>query len=139
MSVTPAEVRAMVAGLPGLQDRSGEDRLALEVAGKGFAWSLMERTAPKKPRVPILDVLAVRCDIARKEMLIEAAPEVFFSTDHYRGYPAVLVRLAAVEPDELGPLLADAWAIQAPAKLKKSGGPVGTAAARTSFEDKPRR
>lgn len=119
MSVTPAEVRAMVAGLPGLQDRSGEDRLALEVGGKGFAWSLMERTAPKKPRVPILDVLAVRCDIARKELLIEAAPETFFSTDHYRGYPAVLVRLETVEADELKSLLADAWAIQAPAKLKK--------------------
>jgi hypothetical protein len=133
--VTPDQVRAMVAGFPGLEDRSGEDRLALEVGGKGFAWTLMERTAPKKPRVPMLDVLAVRCDIARKEMLIEAAPDTFFSTDHYRGYPAVLVRLEAVEADELAGLLADAWAIQAPARLKKFGGVVGTGAAPTSSED----
>lgn len=130
--VTPAQVRTLVAGLPGLEDRSGPDRLAFEVGGKGFAWSLMDRVAPRKPRTPNLDVLAVRCDIARKEMLIEAAPDVFFSTDHYRGYPAVLVRLETIDADELKGLLADAWAIQAPRKLKKSHPDVGTAPARTS-------
>jgi hypothetical protein len=126
--VTPDQARALVASLPGLEDRSGPDRLAFEVGGKGFAWSLMDRVAPKKPRTPNLGVLAVRCDIARKEMLIEAAPEVFFSTGHYRGYPAVLVRLDRVEADELNSLLADAWAIQAPAKLKKSHPDVGSGA-----------
>lgn len=130
--VTPDQVRALVADLPGLEDRSGPDRLAFEVGGKGFAWSLMDRVAPKKPRTPNLDVLAVRCDIARKEMLLEAAPDVFFSTDHYRGYPAVLVRLAAVEANELQGLLTDAWAIQAPAHLKKSRPDVGTGASRPS-------
>lgn len=130
--VTPDQTRALVANLPGLEDRSGPDRLTFEVGGKGFAWSLMDRVAPKKPRTPNLQVLAVRCDIARKEMLIEAAPDVFFSTDHYRGYPAVLVRLDAVEADELAGLLADAWAIQAPAKLKKSADAVGSGTLPTS-------
>jgi hypothetical protein len=38
-------------------------------------------------------VLAVRCRPERKELLLEAAPEIYFDDDHYRGYPAVLVRL----------------------------------------------
>jgi hypothetical protein len=132
--VTPDQARALAGALPLVEDTSSDRALAFAIAGKGFAWSLMERDAPKKPRVPVLGVLAVRCDIARKEMLIEAAPDVFFSTDHYRGYPAVLVRLEAVEADELAGLLADAWAIQAPARLKKSHGAVGTGAAAASLE-----
>ena len=130
--VTADQVRVLVADLPGLEDRSGPDRLAFEVGGKGFAWSLMDRVPQKKPRTPNLDVLAVRCDIARKEMLLEAAPHVLFSTDHYRGYPAVLVRLTAVEPEELKGLLTEAWLLQAPAKLKKSHPDVGTGVSRTS-------
>ncbi|MDB5483067.1 MAG: hypothetical protein JWO83_4120 [Caulobacteraceae bacterium] len=49
-------------------------------------------------------MLAVRCDLETKEMLIAAAPERFFDDDHYRGYPAVLVRLHAIDVDEFGPL-----------------------------------
>lgn len=112
----------MIADLPELEDRSDAARLVLEVGGKGFAWSFMERTQPKKPRTPRLDILAVRCPMERKELLIEAAPDRFFDDPHYRGYPAVLVRLDVVEADELEGLLRDAWRIQAPkALLKKLG------------------
>ena len=62
-------------------------------------------------------MLAVRCDLETKEMLIAAAPERFFDDDHYRGYPAVLVRLGAIDPDELGPLLHGAWRLSAPRRL----------------------
>jgi hypothetical protein len=41
-------------------------------------------------------------------MLLAAAPDRFFDEDHYRGYPAILVRLAAIEAEELAALLADA-------------------------------
>ena len=63
-------------------------------------------------------VLAVRCPIERKEFLIEAAPDIYFDDDHYRGYPAVLVRLEAIGETELAALLADACAMQA-AKPKR--------------------
>jgi hypothetical protein len=115
-------VRAMAAGLPQAEDRSTDARLAFEVAGKGFAWTFMRRVHPKKPRVPDLGVLAVRCAIERKELLCEAAPDRFFDDDHYRGYPAVLVRLAAVDPEELEGLLRDAAAIVAAAKPKRRRG-----------------
>ncbi|MGH9041601.1 MAG: hypothetical protein ACRDZ3_15380 [Acidimicrobiia bacterium] len=36
---------------------------------------------------------------------------------HYNGFPAVLVRLAAVDDDELAELLTDAWRCQAPKAL----------------------
>jgi hypothetical protein len=42
---------------------------------------------------------------------------VFYLTDHYRDYPAVLVRLPAVRPELLAELLADSWARKAPKAL----------------------
>ena len=65
-----------------------------------------------------LEVLAVRCPIEKKEMLVEAAPERFFDDDHYRGFPAVLVRLPRIDEYELGALLREAWRLQAPKTLK---------------------
>jgi hypothetical protein len=116
--VTPAEVRRMVAAIEGAVDTSDEQRLAFTAPGsdKGFAWSFNERVHPKKPRVPRLDILAVRCPMVRKELLIEAAPDRFFDDVHYRGYPAVLVRLEAVDSDELAGLLAEAAQIVAAQK-----------------------
>jgi hypothetical protein len=52
-------------------------------------------------------------------MLIDAAPDRFFTDDHYRGYPAVLARLAIVEEAELADLLAEAWRMTAPKRLVK--------------------
>jgi hypothetical protein len=108
--VTPAEVRHMVAAIAGAIDTSDAQRLAFTAPGsdKGFAWSFNARLEPKKPRVPQLDILAVRCPMVRKEFLIEVAPDRFFDDPHYRGYPAVLVRLEVVEADELAGLLAEA-------------------------------
>ncbi|HXO22430.1 MAG TPA: MmcQ/YjbR family DNA-binding protein, partial [Thermoanaerobaculia bacterium] len=52
-----------------------------------------------------------------KEVLLQADPEVFFTTDHYNGYPAVLVRLATVRADDLRALLEDAWRLSGPKRL----------------------
>jgi hypothetical protein len=117
--VTPEDVRRMVRDLPELEDRSDDRRLVFEVGGKGFAWTFNARVHPKKPRVPRLDTLAVRCSMDRKALLVEAAPDRFFDDDHYRGFPAVLVRLDVVDPAELADLLKDAWRIQAPKALLK--------------------
>lgn len=107
------DVRRIVAALPGAVDVSKPEQLVFRASGNLFAWSALRRVAPKKPRVPWLEVLAVHCPIERKEMLIEAAPDLYFDDDHYRGYPAVLVRLDAVEEGELAALMADACALVA--------------------------
>jgi hypothetical protein len=118
--VTPAEVRRMVAAIEGAVDASDASQLLFEGADRDkFAWSLKVRVHPKKARVPTLDCLAVRCPMARKELLVEAAPDRFFDDDHYRGFPAVLVRLQVVEADELAELLVDAARIVAEAKPRK--------------------
>ncbi|HVN01689.1 MAG TPA: MmcQ/YjbR family DNA-binding protein [Caulobacteraceae bacterium] len=110
-------VRRLALAQPEATDASSGARLAFEVEGRGFAWTFMRRVHPKKPRVPDPEVLAIRCELPRKEMLIEAAPEVFFDDDHYRGFPAVLTRLAAIDEAELAALLAAAWRLQAPKRL----------------------
>jgi hypothetical protein len=50
-------------------------------------------------------------------MLLAAAPRVFFDEDHYRGYPAVLARLDAIDETELAGLLEGAWRLIAPRSL----------------------
>lgn len=87
---------------------------------KGFAWVWQERIEPKKPRVPNPDVIALRvADESEKQMLLVADKEKFFTEPHYNGFPAILVRLPAIEVGELAELITDAWRCMAPASLVK--------------------
>ena len=99
---------------------ASHEGVGLGVGGKGFAWTYMQKIEGRKGRVERPDVLAVRvADNEEKEVLIAAEPDKFFTDDHYRNYPAVLVRLEAVEVDELTELLTDAWRCKAPKRLVK--------------------
>ena len=118
--VDAATVRRLALSLPEVSADPDPDRLNFAVAGKPIAWTFLERLQPKAPRQPRLDILVVRCAIERKEMLIEAAPDTYFDDDHYRGYPAVLVRLPAIAQADLEALLRQAWSIQAQARLRRS-------------------
>jgi hypothetical protein len=115
--VDPAALTRLVMALPEAADGSREGGFQFSVAGKPLAWTYLERVAPKAPRRPRPDVLAVRCALPTKAMLIEAAPDRFFEDDHYCGYPAVLVRLEAVDTAELEGLLRAAWRLVAPKGL----------------------
>jgi hypothetical protein len=61
--------------------------------------------------------LAIRCDFVDRERLLQADPEVFFITEHYRNYPMILVRLDKVRADALPDIVERAWRLQAPKKL----------------------
>ena len=88
---------------------------------KGFAWVWMERIDPKKPRVANPGVLAVRvANVGEKDTLVSVEPRKFFTEPHYNGFPAVLVRLAAVKVPELRILLEAAWRTQAEHKRTKA-------------------
>jgi hypothetical protein len=113
-------IRALALKFPEVTDDSVGGKLAFSVGGKGFAWTYLERVKPKLPRIARPDILAVRCTIDHKEMLIEAEPGTYFDDDHYRGYPAVLVRLAAIDKKTLSSLLQGAWRLLAPKRLLRS-------------------
>lgn len=114
------QLRALALALPEVTGDVGENgQIGFEVGGKGLAWGYLARPSPKAKRVLVPGVVAIRCTMDTKEMLLEAAPERFFTDDHYRGYPAVLVRLAEIEADELAGLLRQAWKIVAPKAIAK--------------------
>ena len=118
---TQDDVRRIALALPEVQE--GTDRFAFSVANKGkqkgIAWVWRERVHPKKARVPNPEVVAIQVpDLDEKEMLLASDDgSKFFTEPHYNGFPAVLVRLEAIEVDELEELIIDAWRSQAPAAL----------------------
>lgn len=101
------DVVAIGSRFPGVEAGTSYGTPALRVRGKGIC---RLRTDP--------DALVVRVlDVVDREALLRGRPDVFFSTPHYDGYPYVLVRLNAVEPDVLAELIEDAWRIRAPKRL----------------------
>ncbi len=117
-----ADVRRIARSLPETEEVPGRFAFAVRSKGKlkGFAWVWMDRVAPKKPRVANHAVLAVRVgNLVDKDVLLSADPTKYFTEPHYDGFPAVLVRLAAVSVPELRELLAEARRSMAPAKPAK--------------------
>jgi hypothetical protein len=55
--------------------------------------------------------------IDERDMLIEAEPETFFVTDHYRAWPYVLVRLGSIDAERLRVYFERAWRAAAGKKL----------------------
>ena len=63
------------------------------------------------------ETLAIKIEPAEREFRILANPDAFFVTDHYVGYPMMLVRLSVVQADDLRLLLEQAWRMVAPKRL----------------------
>jgi hypothetical protein len=100
---------------------SPEGRRSWRVRDKAFVW---ERPLRKKdlaelgstaPTGPVL--AAYVPDEGAKAALIADEPDVYFTTHHFDGYPAVLCRLEKLDADSLAELAAEAWACRAPRRL----------------------
>lgn len=120
------DVRRIALSLPGTSE--APDHFAFSVLNKGrlksFVWAWAERLEPKKPRIPNPGVVAVRvASRFDKEALLSADQEKFFTEPHYNGFPAVLIRLPAIDAGELEELIIDAWRCQAPRDLAASWRP----------------
>ena len=100
-------VRELALSFPEVEEATG-DRRAFSVRGKGFAWEARERDGGG---------LAARVDREEKQLLLDANPDVYFTSPHYNGFPAIQIRVEKIERDELLERLEDAWLIQAPKKL----------------------
>jgi hypothetical protein len=104
---TEADVRALALSLPETEERPCYGTPGFRVRDRLFARIREEG-----------DVLVLRCaDEGEKDFLLRADPERFFTTPHYDGHASVLVRLGAVDREELGELLTDAWRGRAPKRL----------------------
>jgi len=103
------DVVEIASRMPGVELGTSYGTPSLKVRGK-FMCRL--RTDP--------DALVLRvADMGEREALLQGQPDAFFTTPHYDGYPAVLVRLPAVDPVELAELVEEAWRIRAPKRLLK--------------------
>jgi hypothetical protein len=56
-------------------------------------------------------------DLGAKEALVADDGDVYFTTPHFNGYPAILVRLDRIAVPELEELLVEAWLARAPRRL----------------------
>jgi hypothetical protein len=98
-SVSPPAARRLILDLPGVEVGRSYGLPAFKVAGKFLARFRDDD-----------EVLVIRVSaIEDRDVLMRLAPKAFFFTDHYRDYPAVLVRLAEVERSLLEKVLQDAW------------------------------
>jgi hypothetical protein len=56
-------------------------------------------------------------DEGAKTALVADEPDVYFTTHHFDGYPAVLCRLDELDDRSLTELVTEAWACRAPKRL----------------------
>ena len=110
---TLEDAHRIASALP--EATSDPGSFAYRVGGKLFTWIWMERVQPKRPRMPNPEVIAIRvADETEKEAMLALDPEVFFTEPHYDGYPAVLVKLPAIDATLLEKVIGDAWRLRAP-------------------------
>jgi len=98
--------------LPGVVEGTSYGTPALQV-GKRFLARLKEDG----------ETMAIKIDFADREFLLELDPSVFYLTDHYRAYPAVLVRLKQVPVGLLEEVIERAWRFQAPKSIAAQASP----------------
>jgi hypothetical protein len=91
-------VRKVGLALPGVVESTAYGSPALKVRGKLLACVPVSRSAEPAS-------LAIRVHPDDRTELLAAAPDVYYVTDHYLKYNAVLVRLSRVTPDVLRDLL----------------------------------
>jgi hypothetical protein len=103
------DVVAIGTALPHVQESTSYRTPALKVDGKLIA----------RLRTEAEGALMVRCALEEKAALLADGNPAFFSTAHYDGYPAILLKLELLDRQQLAELLHAAWMIQAPAKLRR--------------------
>jgi hypothetical protein len=107
MAMTWKQVCRLARRLPEVREGTWFRTPSLEVRGKSFV-------RLKEDGQTVVFLLE---NVDEQELLILAKPEVFFITEHYRGWPAVLARLSTLDPAECRIRLGRAWRKKAPKGL----------------------
>jgi hypothetical protein len=110
-------VRKIGLQFPDVEESTTYGKPSLKVHGKMFVCMASHKSAEP-------DSLALRVDFEERAELLAVDPETYYITDHYKEYPAVLVRLPRVMPGVLHDLLCMAYRLVASeAKQKRNRGP----------------
>ena len=104
------DVRAIALSLPGAYEQASfGGRPSFRTKPRMFCWIREDPEA----------VLVFVESLEEKEVLLASDPDVFFTTPHYDGYAAVLVRLDTAEAGEARELITDSWRLRAPKRFVK--------------------
>jgi hypothetical protein len=118
------DVRRLALALPESEERESRGRRQWRVKAKLFVWERPLRRSDLEAlgkSAPDGSILGARVEhLVAKEALLADDPDVFFTTPHFDGYPAVLVRLDRISPGDLEEVVIEAWLARAPARLAKS-------------------
>jgi hypothetical protein len=102
------KLRLAARHLPEVEDSTWYGTPSLKVRGKSLC------------RVKDPAIVVLMCPLEEKELLMEAVPDIYFETDHYRGWPAILIRIDAIPPADLELRMERAFVMQAPKTLLKT-------------------
>jgi hypothetical protein len=118
------DVRRIALALPETDERLSRGRRQWRVKDKLFVWERplrpkeIEALGEAAPDGPILGARVEH--LVAKEALLADDPHVFFTTPHFDGYAAVLVRLDRITVENLEEVVTEAWLTRAPARLSRA-------------------
>jgi hypothetical protein len=115
------DVARIALALPETSERISRELRQWRVKDKLFVWERplrrpdLEALGDAAPTGPILGARVEH--LVAKEALLADDRSVYFTTPHFDGYPAVLVRLDEIAEEELTELITEAWLARAPKAL----------------------
>ncbi|HEV7584989.1 MAG TPA: MmcQ/YjbR family DNA-binding protein [Solirubrobacteraceae bacterium] len=115
------DVCQLALALPETSERLSRDRRQWLVKDKLFVWERplrpreLEALGTSAPDGPILGARVEH--VGAKEALLADDPRVFFTTPHFDGFPAILVRLDRITGEDLEEVVTEAWLVRAPRRM----------------------
>jgi hypothetical protein len=107
--MTWEDVVSFARTLPQVEESTWYGTAALKVAGKGFARLRGEADGG----------VVLFCSTEEKRALLASDDPAYYTTPHYDGYDAVLVKLESVDSDELRELVTESWRRKASVRARK--------------------
>jgi hypothetical protein len=115
------DVQRLALSLPESSERVSRDMRQWRVKDKLFVWERPLRQSDRRAlgdAAPDGPILGARVEhLVAKEALLADDTGVFFTTPHFDGYPAILLRLEPVTLDVLQEVVVEAWLARAPRRL----------------------
>ncbi|MAT05227.1 MAG: hypothetical protein CL424_09320 [Acidimicrobiaceae bacterium] len=123
--VSHADAVIVIDSLPEVIEGTSYGNRAWKVRGSVFAWDRPFSKADLRRYgdhpVPSGPIVGLKVDgLDDKKAVLEAGTDGVFTIPHFEGFPAVLVQLDAVDPDDFRALVVDAWLATAPDQLTEA-------------------